>query len=76
MLSTFEVALFGNKINTTEFGKPIGFDAVGTNLKVSKVNGLTADERVGPGVILKVMAGDKFKANTYTCASTCTCTKN
>ncbi len=65
MLSTFEVALFGNKINTTESGKPIGFDAVGTNLKVSKVNGLTADERVGPGVILKVMAGDKFKANTY-----------
>ncbi|WP_205509895.1 RHS repeat domain-containing protein [Longitalea arenae] len=31
---------------------------------VSKVNGSTEEGRVGPGVILKVMAGDKIKALT------------
>ncbi len=60
----FEVALFGDKVNTTAANKPGGFDADGSNLQVSAVNGTTAEGRVGPGVILKVMAGDKFKAKS------------
>ncbi|NNV53860.1 DUF6443 domain-containing protein [Limnovirga soli] len=61
---TFEVSLFGDKINSTYSGKPSGFDADVNNLNVSKVNGTLAENRVGPGIILKVMTGDKFTANT------------
>lgn len=61
----FEVALFGDKVNSTAENKPGGFDTDNSNEKVSKVNGTTAEGRVGPGVILKVMAGDKIKAQTY-----------
>lgn len=61
----FEVALFGDKINSTENTKPTGFDADGNNSKVSMLNAGSADRRVGPGVILKVMAGDKIKARTF-----------
>lgn len=70
---SFEVDLFGNKINSTEADKPGMdihdteiFDADNTNnKKVSRVNGGSAESRVGPGLILKVMAGDKIKASTY-----------
>ena len=66
---SFEVELFGSKINTTVADKPKipspGFDSDNANQKVSKLNGSTAEGRVGPGVILKVMAGDKIKAKTY-----------
>lgn len=61
----FEITLFGNKISTTAVTKPGGFDSDGNNQQVSKVNGTTAEGRVGPGVILKVMAGDKIKARTF-----------
>jgi RHS repeat-associated protein len=62
---SFEVALFGDKINTTAYTpKPPGFDVDGSNLQVSRVNGLTAESRVGPGLVLKVMAGDKFTGKT------------
>lgn len=57
-----EIQLF-TQIPETESLKPEGFDSDGANQKVSKlfnVNG--TDKRVGPGVVLKVMAGDKFKA--------------
>jgi RHS repeat-associated protein len=64
---SFEVALFGDKVNTTATPKPGGFDSDGANAKVIVVNGTTAEGRVGPGVILKVMAGDKItaKANAW-----------
>jgi RHS repeat-associated protein len=62
---SFEVALFGDKVNSTASNKPGGFDGEGANAKVSAVNGISAESRVGPGVILKVMAGDKIKATTY-----------
>lgn len=65
---SFEVALFGDKITTTEKEKADlhgGFDTDADNKKVSLLNGSTAEGRVGPGVILKVMAGDKIKAFTY-----------
>jgi RHS repeat-associated protein len=61
---SFEVALFGEKINSTATNKPGGFDSDGANAKVSMLNGTTAEGRIGPGVVLKVMAGDKIKAFT------------
>jgi hypothetical protein len=61
----FEVSLFGQKVNTTAFNKPGGFDSEEANTKVSIVNGMSAESRVGPGVILKVMAGDKITAKTF-----------
>jgi RHS repeat-associated protein len=61
-----EIALF-TQITQTESLKPDpGFDSDGNNLKVSKLfNASGNDKRTGPGVVLKVMAGDKFKALTY-----------
>ncbi|MET0392151.1 MAG: DUF6443 domain-containing protein, partial [Chitinophagaceae bacterium] len=52
-----------SEIPETEFTKPGGFDNDTANHKVSKLFGVSgADKRIGPGVVLKVMAGDKFKA--------------
>lgn len=51
------------QIPETQSSKPAGFDADAGNQKVSKVMGTaSSDKRVGPGVVLKVMAGDKFRA--------------
>lgn len=69
-LATMELA---NQANETQLFKPItnddkpyGFDNNSNNYKVSKLfNSATDDKRVGPGVVLKVMAGDKFKASVY-----------
>ncbi|WP_276504404.1 DUF6443 domain-containing protein [Terrimonas pollutisoli] len=59
-----ETQLF-TQIPETESPKPAGFDSDGNNQMVSKLfNSGTTDKRVGPGVVLKVMAGDKFKALT------------
>jgi RHS repeat-associated protein len=60
----FETQLFGQKINETRAAKPGGFDTDNTNEQVSVVNGTTKETKIGPGVVLKVMAGDKFKAMT------------
>jgi RHS repeat-associated protein len=69
---SFEVDLFGEKINSTAADKPVSinndnnaFDGDNANKKVSLVNGSSAEGRVGPGVILKVMAGDKITAKTF-----------
>jgi RHS repeat-associated protein len=59
-----EVAQFGNQVSNTEDAKPSSFDTDNDNQKVSKLNAFTSGARVGPGVVLKVMAGDKFKALT------------
>src|SRR5690606_10571712 len=61
----FEVALFGENVQNTAVNKPGGFDSDSGNEKVSVLNGNFEEERVGPGVILKVMAGDKFSAKTF-----------
>lgn len=63
--AAFETALFGTKISSTLATKPTGFDTDGANTKVSVTNAATDAGRVGPGVILKVMAGDKINAKTY-----------
>lgn len=61
----FEVALFGEKVNTTEHAKVAGFDNDADNTKVSMLNGNSLERSTGPGVILKVMAGDKIKAHSF-----------
>jgi RHS repeat-associated protein len=50
-------------IGHTEHNKPTGFDANGSNAKVSRLfNASGNDKRVGPAIVLKVMSGDKFTA--------------
>lgn len=61
-----EDQLFSN-VTATSVTKPAGFDAVGTNLKVSKLNGdinTAGNKRTGPTIILKVMAGDTISVST------------
>ncbi|HEX2846731.1 MAG TPA: hypothetical protein VHN59_09280 [Chitinophagaceae bacterium] len=51
---------------TEQAPKPVDFDSDGSNQVVSKLfNASGTDKRVGPGLVLKVMAGDKFKANVF-----------
>ena len=62
-----EDQLFSN-VSSTKTTKPPGFDNVGTNLKVSKLNGdinTVGNKRSGPAIILKVMAGDTISLSTY-----------
>ena len=49
----------------TSNNKPSGFDTVSTNKNVSQLFSTATDKRIGPGVVLKVMAGDKFKTTVY-----------
>ena len=61
----FETQLF-QKVEETRENKPGGFDQLSANEKVSKLFGEgTSDKRVGPGKLLKVMAGDKFTAKVF-----------
>jgi RHS repeat-associated protein len=60
-----EVAVFTQIGDTESPSKPSGFDSDVNNLKVTKLfntSGTGNDKRTGPGIVLKVMAGDKFKA--------------
>lgn len=51
-----------SQIPETQVNKPSGFDSDNGNQKVAKLfNASGNDKRVGPGIILKVMAGDKFR---------------
>ncbi|MDR6338931.1 RHS repeat-associated protein [Filimonas zeae] len=57
-----EGALFEN-IQETEFVKPGGFDTDPDNVRVSRLYGkVNNNKRLGPGIVLKVMRGDRFKA--------------
>ena len=58
-----EDQLFNNIPQTvTSNNKPSGFDANGNNKNVSQLFSSSTDKRIGTGIVLKVMAGDKFKA--------------
>jgi len=61
--ATKENQLFSN-LSSTTLAKPGGFDAVTANTQVSKVNGGSASTRIGPGIVLKVMAGDVISLST------------
>src|SRR5215213_2247585 len=69
----FEVALFGDKVNSTANPLPAGFEEevpfpyifTNSNRTVSMLNGNTPGRDIGPGVILKVMAGDKIRARSF-----------
>ncbi len=56
-----ETRLFSQVTETVD-NKPGGFDSDNGNTKVSRLYNASGDDRrIGPGVVLKVMAGDKFK---------------
>lgn len=63
-----ENALFDN-VSTTKYTKPTpGFDSDGSNHYVSKLDGSAGSgttPRVGPSLVLKVMAGDTITIGTY-----------
>jgi RHS repeat-associated protein len=68
----FEQALFGPTILSKQVDKPVGFDNDAANTKVCMLSprrssatsqSFTAD--IGPGVLLKVMAGDQVKARSF-----------
>jgi hypothetical protein len=60
----FEDQLFNNIDGTViSNNKPSGFDSDNSNNNVSQLFSTSAgDKRIGPGIVLKVMTGDKFKA--------------
>ncbi len=69
--ATKENQLFNN-ISSTVVAKPTspspGFDNNSGNGQVSKLNGTTGggNHRVGPSIVIKVMAGDTITISTYT----------
>jgi RHS repeat-associated protein len=67
--ATTEEQLF-DSIPTTRFAVPAGFEpttgADTSNHYVSKLNGSTnVNQKIGPSLLLKVMAGDTLTANTF-----------
>jgi RHS repeat-associated protein len=62
-----EVAEFGEKINTTKTSKSAhpAFDKEQDNTMIAAVNGSSPESSVGPGLILKVKAGDKINAKCF-----------
>ncbi len=64
--ATKEEQLFSN-ITNTRITKPGGFDTDNNNAQVARLNGnlnTTGNTRVGPSLVIKVMAGDKISIST------------
>ncbi|HEV7783152.1 MAG TPA: DUF6443 domain-containing protein, partial [Chitinophagaceae bacterium] len=55
--ATVEEAFYSN-LSATRQNTPAGYPSIGGNAKVAKTNG--SGNKIGPAMILKVMAGDKF----------------
>ena len=65
--STKEEQLFNNVASTRETPKPGGFDSDNNNQSVARVHGninTTGNKRVGPSLVIKVMAGDEISIAT------------
>jgi RHS repeat-associated protein len=64
--ATKENALFNN-VSTTATGKPPGFSNDNNNQKASRLGDIASagNKRVGPSIVLKVMAGDTISVGTY-----------
>jgi len=58
-----------NNVNTTQYATPNGFEPTTggdtSNHYVSMLNGSTGGNRIGPAIVLKVMARDTLSANVY-----------
>ena len=55
-----------DSVSSTQYPKPAGFDTDTSNHYVSRLNaGPSANQVVGPSIILKVMAGDTLTAAVY-----------
>lgn len=67
--NTVETAQFGSKVSDLRVptSSDPGFEATPdpNNQHIVRLNGNEANRRVGPGVVLKVMAGDKINASTF-----------
>jgi len=66
--ATKENQLFTN-VSSTQNPKVGGFDSDASNAKISKLHGNTSTNpsmRVGPAIVIKVMAGDTISVSTYT----------
>ncbi|MBS1563213.1 MAG: hypothetical protein JST39_02440, partial [Bacteroidetes bacterium] len=64
--ATKEEQLFSN-LSSTRTMKPTGFDANSANGQVARLNGdinTSGNKRLGPGLVLKVMAGDTISLAT------------
>lgn len=61
--ATKENQIFNN-LSAYQTAKPNGFDSDGNNANVTRLNGSDASKRVGPSIILKVMAGDVISIST------------
>jgi RHS repeat-associated protein len=58
--------LLFDSVSSTQIAKPAGFDTDTSNHYVSGLNASSSvNKRVGPTIILKVMAGDTITASTY-----------
>ena len=63
--ATVENQLF-DSVSTTQYAKPVGMDTDTSNHYVSWLNANSSvNKRVGPSIVLKVMAGDTLTASTY-----------
>ena len=63
--ATLENAIF-DSVASTQYAKPAGFDTDTSNHYVSMLNAsASVNKRIGPTIILKVMAGDTLTASTY-----------
>lgn len=62
-----EAAQFGDQVSNLAVPKSAhpGFDQDTANHRIVELNGNYSAKRTGPGVVLKVMAGDKIRAATY-----------
>ncbi len=72
--ATKENQLFNN-ISATTTAKPSGFDTDGSNAQVSRLNGdinTSGNKRVGPSLIIKVMAGDTISLSSWAWYNTTT----
>ncbi|HVI46815.1 MAG TPA: DUF6443 domain-containing protein [Chitinophaga sp.] len=59
-----ENALFAN-IDATRSPKPVGYPGAENNRSVAKLNARSGEHKIGPSLVLRVMAGDTIQISTH-----------